>query len=114
MAMTEPVREPTSSPARASAPAVRKKITLPNATVGRDYRTHIGFSMEPTVVVVDPSAKGIEGTGLRFDSSTCTVLGSPDKAGDFPFSFKATLEIDPLGPTRTVELEGVLTVNPDP
>lgn len=112
--MTEPVHEAASAPAAVLAPDVRTKITLPNASVGRDYKTQIAFTSAPDAVVVDPTAKGLEELGLRFDAPTCTVHGSPNKAGDYPFSLRATLQAEPPGTTRTVELEGVLTVNPDP
>jgi serine/threonine protein phosphatase PrpC len=117
--MTESGPEPASPPAEAAAEPrradVRKKITLPNAAVGREYTAQVTFAAEPgAVVVADASATGLDGAGLRFDPSTCMVGGSPEKAGEFPFSFRATLEAGAAGATTIVELEGVLTVNPDP
>lgn len=109
----EPVKEAAAKPAAAPPAVVRKKITLPNAAVGRDYKAHVTFAA-PAVAVVDATAQGLDGLGLRFDPATCTLDGSPEKAGDFPFSFRATLEAQPPGVSMTVELDGVLTVNPDP
>jgi serine/threonine protein phosphatase PrpC len=104
--MTDDVRTPAS--------VTRKKITLPNAAVGRDYQAQVAFAADAAATVTDATATGLDELGLRFDPATCTVGGSPEKAGDFPFSFRATVEAGSSGPAQTVELEGVLTVNPDP
>ncbi|MDB5070299.1 MAG: hypothetical protein JWM87_1410 [Candidatus Eremiobacteraeota bacterium] len=106
-------KEPASEPAAIPPAGESRKISLPNAAVGRDYKAQIDFTAAPGTVVADATATGLDELGLRFDPVTFAVDGSPGKAGDFPFSFRAALQ-ESAGPKRVLELVGVLTVNPDP
>ena len=87
------------------------KITIPNASVKKDYKAEVTFNIEE---VSGYCIEGLEDTGLTVDKSNSgfIISGVPVKSGTFQLTIKYQYEGILLGTNleRTVDL----IINPDP
>ena len=87
------------------------KITIPNASVKRDYKAEVTFNIEE---VSGYCIEGLEDTGLTVDknNSGFVISGVPAKSGTFPLTIKYQYEGILLG--KNLERKVDLIINPDP
>ena len=87
------------------------KISIPNASVKKDYVAKIVFDAEG---VTNFSVDGLDDSGLTavIDGKNVLISGTPIKSGTFPLKIKYTYDGCPL--TSNLERQVDLIINPDP
>lgn len=110
-----PIGRPSAAPERtapspqgAKTMALRFEFALPNASVGQAY-SHVLRPTKPVPGLVVTEVRVPDGIGLRFESSTCQLLGTPTKPGEFQLDIRFRSGNHPLD-----LVSARLTVNPDP
>lgn len=110
-----PIGRPSAAPERtapspqgAKTMALPFEFPLPNASVGQAY-SHVLRPTKPVPGLVVTEVRVPDGIGLRFEPSTCQLLGTPAKPGEFQLDIRFHCGNHPLD-----LVSARLTVNPDP
>ena len=95
-------------PQQTKTTLIKLEFTLPNASVGQSY-SHQLLPTTPVSGLVVKEVRVAEDFGLRFDSSSNCLVGTPTKSGEFQLEiwFYAENTLPDLASAR-------LIVNPDP